>query len=119
MALAVLALLVPSVGFGDQLPAPLEKKINAGSSTIQYMGQTIRFTTPVALLVKCDPESTVRFRMVVAIYPGTPYPGGQGTNAVEPLNIYWSNIGTDVYDGNVPTGELTTWLNTEGGFVDR
>ena len=119
MSLAVLALLVPSIGLGDQLPAPLEKKINPGISSVSYMGQTIRFVTPAALLVKCDPEDTTHFRMSVSLYPGTPVPNSVGSNA-ENLNIYWTNYSTEVYNGGVPMGEPWTGsFNTEGGFVDR
>ncbi len=118
-ALALIALLVPTVGLGDQLPVPLEKKITAGTTNVTYLGQTLRFTTSVPLLVKCDAESSTRFKMTVTLYPGTPLPNGPNTYAAENLYIYWSNFGTDVYNGGIPSGELTTWLNTEGGFVDR
>jgi hypothetical protein len=119
-ALALVALLVPTIGLGDERPIPLEKKISAGTSTITYMGQTLRFTTAVPLLVKCDAESAQRFKMTVTLYPGTPLPNGPNTYASETLNIYWSNFGTDVYDGTIPVVEpWTGWLNTEGGFVDR
>ncbi len=118
-ALALLALLVPSVGLGDQLPLPLEKKITSGTTTISYMGQTLRFTSPVALLVKCDPETTSRFKLTVSIYPGTPQVPNS-TATTENLNIFWSNYGTEVYNGGLPQFEpWSGWLNTEGGFVDR
>jgi hypothetical protein len=120
MALAVLALLVPTYGLGDEMALPLEKKIPAGTTTLSYLGQSLRITTPVPLLVKCDAVSSTRFRMTVSLYPGTPLPNGPTTYAAETLTIHWSNFGTDVYNGSVPTGEpWTSWLNTEGGFVDR
>jgi hypothetical protein len=118
-ALALLVLLVPSVGLGDQLPLPLEKKITSGTTTISYMGQSLRFTSPVALLVRCDPETTTRFKLTVSIYPGSPQvPGSTPTS--DNLNIFWSNYETEVYNGGLPQFEpWTGWLNTEGGFVDR
>jgi hypothetical protein len=120
MALAVLALLVPSFGFAGGLPQPLEKKVLAGTSTVVYAGQTLRFTTPVNLILRCEPESETRFKITVGVYPGTPLPNGPETVAAQNLNIYWSNFGTDVYNGGVPVMEpWTGWLNTEGGFVDR
>ena len=120
MALAILALILPSLGLAGELPAPLEKKVLAGTSTITYAGQTLRFTTPVALIVRCDPETAIRIKITVGIYPGTPLPNGAASFAAETLNIYWSNVGTDVYNGIVPVIEpWTGWLNTEGGFVDR
>lgn len=120
LALAVLALLVPSLGLGDELAVPIEKKIVAGTTTITYAGQNIRFTTPVALLVKLEPDGTTRIKMTVQIYPGTPMPDGPTTYADETLNIYWTDYETDVYNGGVPVTEpWTGYLNTEGGFVDR
>jgi len=118
-ALALVALLVPTVGLGDQLPLPLEKKLTAGTSNVTYYGQTLRFTTAVPLLVKLDAEGTNRIKLRVSLYPGTPLPNGPGTYSSENLTIYWSNFSTDVYNGGLPSGELTTWLDTEGGFVDR
>ncbi len=120
LAVAVLALLVPTVGLGDQMPLPLEKKITAGTSTVVYLGQTIRFTTPVALVVKFDAENTVRFRMSVAVYPGTPLPSGPSGASQNKVTIFWTNFGTEVYDGAVPAPDPWTGsFNTEGGFVDR
>lgn len=120
LALAVLALVVPSIGFGGEMPVPLEKKVLAGTTTINYAGQTLRFTSSVTLLVKCEPESPTRFKMTVVLYPGTPPPPGVQTFVAETIHIYWSNVGTDVYSGGVPVAEpWTGWLNTEGGFVDR
>jgi hypothetical protein len=116
----VLIPVLPALSFGDELLAPLEKKVPAGTSTISYGGQTLRFTTSVALLVKCDPELTNKIRVTVSLYPGTPLPKGPGTAAIETLSIYWVNFGTDVYDGGIP--DVEPWvgtLNTEGGFVDR
>ncbi|HEX5131404.1 MAG TPA: hypothetical protein VFX92_02835 [Candidatus Krumholzibacteria bacterium] len=120
MALALLALLAPTLSFGDQLPLPLEKKLTAGTSTLNYWGQTFRFTSPVALLVRCEPETTTRFKMSVVIYPGTPQTNAPSSNTLQDLMIYWENFNTDVYTGGVPvidpwTGSFTT----EGGFVDR
>lgn len=120
IVLAVLALLLPSLGLGGEMPIPLEKKIVPGTTTIAYAGQTFRFTTSVSLLLKCDPESPTRFKMTVQLYPGTPLTNGPQTFATETINIYWSEYGTDVYSGGVPVTEpWTGWLNTEGGFVDR
>lgn len=120
VALSLLALLVPSVGLGDEMPIPIEKKITAGTTTFNYAGQTFRFTTPVALLVKFDPESPTRIKMSVSLYPGTPLPNGPAAYAADVVNIHWANYGTDVYNGGVPMSEpWTGWLNTEGGFVDR
>lgn len=120
IALAVLALLVPSLGLGGEMPVPLEKKIVPGTTSITYAGQTFRFTTSVSILLKCDPESPTRFKMTVQLYPGTPMPNGPMTFATETLTIYWNEYGTDVYNGTIPCTEpWVGYLNTEGGFVDR
>lgn len=120
VALTLLALLIPATGFGDEMLVPLEKKVVAGTTLVNYAGQTLRFSTPVALLVKCDPISPTQFRLTVSLYPGTPSPHGVSGNAVDQLQIFWTNFNTDVYSGGIPSSE--PWigtLNTEGGFVDR
>lgn len=120
LAIAVLALLVPSTGLAGQLPLPLEKKVVPGTSTVAYMGQTFRYTTQVSLLVKFDPVTETSFKMSVVIYPGTPLPSGPSGSSFTTVTIYWMNFGTGVYDGTVPSPEpWTGTFTTEGGFVDR
>jgi len=120
VALTLLALLIPTTGFGDEMLVPLEKKVTAGTTLVNYAGQTFRFSTPVALLVKCDPLSPTRFKMTVSLYPGTPPPHAVSGSTIDELQIFWTNFNTDVYTGGVPSSEpWTGTLNTEGGFVDR
>jgi hypothetical protein len=120
MALVLVALLVPTIGLGDGMLLPLERKISAGTTTVTYGGQTLRFTTPVALLLKIDPESETRYRLTVSIYPGTPPPPSPTMTSESTLNIYWTDFDTEVYDGDVPIADpWTGCLNTEGGFVER
>lgn len=119
-ALVLLALLVPTAGLGDELLLPLERKVQPGTTTIAYGGQTLRFTTPVALLLKIEAVSATRYRLTVSLYPGTSPPPTPTLTAESTLNIYWTNVGTDVYNGDVPVGDPWTGvLNTEGGFVER
>jgi hypothetical protein len=120
IALALLCLLIPTLGFGDALPAPLEKKLPVGESTFVYADQTIRISTPTALIVRCDPLSSTQIRVRVSVYNGVPAPSGSAAPTTT-LHIYWVNNGTDVYDGSVPPpgSYVDAVLTTEGGFVDR
>jgi hypothetical protein len=119
LALSLALVLGAASSFGQGLPLPLEKKIPAGQTTIDYAGQTLRFTTSVTLYVKLEPISLTQIRYTVRVYPGVPLPSGPVGSAENNLEIYWVNVGTDVYEGGAPSGTIEGILNTEGGFVDR
>lgn len=119
LALGLLLLLGAVSAFGDSLPMPVEKKIPAGETTIQYAGQSLRFTTTVPLFLRLEPLSQTRIQFKVKLYPGQPMPTGPAGSAENSLEIYWLNFGTDVYEGGAPSDIIEGVLNTEGGFVDR
>jgi hypothetical protein len=114
---SLLALLaVPFGVFADQIAAPVEKKVQVGTSVVHYAGQSLRFTTPVALIVKLSPVSATEFRLVVSEY------GANGPSAgYLVVEIYWEDFGSDVYTGPPPP-ESEPWdgvLNTESGFTEK
>lgn len=112
------ALLTPLTILADQLPLPLQKKINPGVTTISYAGQDLRFTTAVPLVVRLEPLSTTRIKLTVSAY-GAPAGGGHAAAPAD-LNIYWENWDSDVYTGPPPTSD--DWegvLNTESGFTEK
>ncbi len=122
VVLTALGLLVPTLGSGDQLWAPLEKKLPAGVTTFSYAQQTIRVSTPVPLVVRCDPISLSQIRVRVSVYGSLLQQGTDSPNQSSSLlNIYWVDYAADVYNGSLPgSGEtVDVVLNTEGGFVDR
>ncbi len=98
---------------------PLEKKILAGQTTIDYAGQSLRFTTTVPLFVRLEPISLTQIKFTVRVHPGYAVPAGPVGSAENSLEIYWVNVGTDVYEGGAPSGTIEGVLDTEGGFVDR
>ena len=117
--LSLVMLLGAVSAFGDSLPLPLERKVPAGETVIDYAGQTIRFNSSTPLSVKLEPISLTQISFKVKVYPGTPLPSGPVGTAENVLKIYWVNIGTDIYDGGAPMETIEGILNTEGGFVDR
>jgi hypothetical protein len=121
VVLALVCLLIPTLGLGDGLPAPLEKKLPPGVSTFTYAGETLRISTPSALIVRCDPLSPTQIRVRVSVYSGVPQSPNEPAAPTATLNIYWVNHATDVYDGSVPPPgqSVDAVLTTEGGFVDR
>ena len=119
LALGLILLFGTVSAFGDSLPVPLEKKIPIGETLVVYAGQTLRFTTTVPLYLKLEPISATQIQFRVRVYPGLPIPSGPVGTAENSLEIYWVNVGTDVYDGGAPSGIIEGVLNTEGGFVDR
>lgn len=118
-ALGLLLLVGAVSAFADSLPLPVEKKIPAGETIVQYAGQSLRFTTTVPLFVRLEPLSQTRIQFRVRVYPGLPIPSGPAGSAENSLEIHWLNFGTDIYEGGAPSGIIEGILNTEGGFVDR
>lgn len=118
-AVALAIVLMPLALLADQLPAPLEKKINPGVTTIEYAGQTLRFTTPVSLIINLDPISTTQIRLSVRTYGTTS--GPQGAAAATDVNIYWEDFDNDVYNGPPPPTS-SPWegiLYTESGYTEK
>ena len=119
IALALVALLGVFSAFGQSLPLPLEKKVPAGTTTIEYAGQILRFTSSTPLYLRLEPVSLTKIQYRVRVYPGVPVPTGPVGTSENNLNIFWVNTGTDIYEGGAPSETLEGTLNTEGGFVDR
>ena len=116
---AVLALvLMPLIAFGEAMPLPLEKKISAGVTTVQYANQDFRFSTPVALVIKFDPISETSFRMRFWQYNSAEVPA---SSAVTVVDVDWTTWGNDVYDG-APPPEASPYDNvfySESGFTEK
>lgn len=109
-------LLLPVMAASDQLPAPLEKTILPGTTTISYAGQNLRFTTEVHLRVKLLAISPTQTAISVRVHGGIPVNPAPGDDAVE---IYWSNFDEDLYSGPPPTEEWGGVLNSESGFTEK
>lgn len=115
-----LALLVCAVSaYGDQILMPLETKVRVGETTVDYAGQSFRFTTSVPLFVRFDSISSSQIQYKVKVQAGYPIPSAPAGTVENSVEIYWVNSATDIYSGGAPSGTLEGILNTEGGFVDR
>ena len=119
LALGFALLLCAVSAFGDGVQVPLEKKLPAGESSVEYAGQTIQFTSSVPLFVRFDSLSPSLVQYKVRIQTGFALPSAPIGTSENTLAIHWVNINTDIYNGGVPSGTLEGILNTEGGFVDR
>lgn len=116
-SLLLTVVLLPIGAHGDQLPAPMVKKIPAGTTVVQYYGQALRFTTQDPLRLQFDPLSPETFRLTVRVMGGGSGPGA-GYNV---LDIFWTDFGTTVYNGPPPPSN-EPWqgvLNTESGFTEK
>ncbi len=111
---------VPFAALSDQMATPVERKVPPGTTVVHYAGQDLRFTTPVALLVRLEPVTTTKIRLRVSAYPGT-YPPPAGSSAQTVLEIFWQNFGNSVYEGAVPpdTDPFEGILLTESGFTEK
>lgn len=113
-AVLVLLLVTPTVLVGQKLPAPMERTILPGVTTIQYGGQTLIFTTAVTLHAKFKPITSgfeLRFKSHSG-YGGEAPSGGLG------VQIFWEEQNQYIYDGDAPLGWTIITL-TEGGWTEK
>jgi len=115
----VLVLLVLPMGvMADQMLMPMEKKISAGTTVVNYAGQSLRFTTGIALVAKFDPVSDKNFRLTVHIY-GTP-PGPSAASGLE-FELVWEDFQKEVYNGPPPPpgDPFSEIFLSESGFTEK
>ena len=114
----VVLMLLPLTAASDQLPVPLEKKIMPGVAVIDYMGQSLRFTTDVTLLVKLLPLDATHISLQFRTSGSQP-PGGGSAPSAPNIDIFWEDWSNDIYTGSAPTGWWTGILATESGFTEK
>jgi len=118
MASALLALLlVPFASMSDQLAAPLIKTVFPPQETINYAGQSLRFSTDVPLKVQLSVVEPGKVRLVFKAHPGQT---GGDAPAATTVQIFWEDWNNEVYDGPAPMDEA--WdgiLLTESGFTEK
>ena len=111
----VVALVSPGL-MAQQLPMPLQKIIYPGATTVEYAGETLVFTTSVALVANFHFISVNEIEVIVRTHSG----GRATTNAPgNMLRIYWQDEDRFIYDGEPPEDEWTGILLTEGGFTEK
>jgi hypothetical protein len=116
---AALALIVlPLIAFATGIPLPMEKKVQAGVSTVTYAGQDFRFSTPVTLVVKFEPITETTFRMRFWQYGAAEIPANAAVAAVD---VDWTTWGSDVYDGSPPSvsNPYDNVFFSESGFTEK
>lgn len=111
----VVLLLLPLVAESDQLPVPLEKTLLPGVTTLNYWGQTLRFTTDVPIRVSLLAIGEGRIRLQFSRY-GSLEGGASGTSDVL---IQWENWDNEIYSGPAPDDPWSGILNTESGFTEK
>ena len=113
VSVVVTALLVPLATMSDQLPAPLQKTVLPGQATIEYAGQTLRFTTDVPLKVNLTPLGADRIEIKIVAHPSY---GGGNAPANTTVQIFWANWNDEIYDGPPPLGAI---ILTESGLTEK
>lgn len=112
----VVALVSPGLLTAQQLPMPMQKIIYPGATTVEYAGETLVFTTSVALLAKFQFISATEIEVTVSTHTGGRAAASAPGNI---LRIYWQNEDEYIYDGEPPEEEWTGILLTEGGFTEK
>lgn len=113
VCVVVAILLVPFASMSDQLPAPIQRTVLPTQATIEYAGQTLKFTTDVALKVSLTPLGGDRIELKIAAHPSY---GGGNAPASASVQIFWENWNNVVYNGPPPWGVI---LLTESGFTEK
>jgi hypothetical protein len=118
-SMVLVLLVLPLAVMADQMLMPAEKKIPAGTTVVNYAGQSLRFTTPVALVAKFDPVSDVNFRLTIHMY-GTP-PGGPGATSGLEFELIWEDYQKEVYNGPPPPPDdpFSEIFLSESGFTEK
>jgi hypothetical protein len=107
VGLSVLSLHAP-VSRAEELP--LEKS-TAGTTTLQYGGQTFRLNSTAAVKIRFEMVGPSEIRLTLVSDDGA---------STGKVSIYWVDFQKYIYIGQIPVAEpWSGTLNTEGGFVDR
>lgn len=117
MVSSVLALLlVPLSTMSGELATPLKITVYPPQQTVNYAGQSLKFTTDVPLKVGLMDMGTgkilLRFQSEA---------GAAGGNAPASTNVivHWADWGNDIYDGIAPDDPWSVYLLTESGFTEK
>lgn len=114
--LVLVLLAAPLAVMSEQMLVPVEKKIQAGTTVVSYGGQSLRFTTPVALVAKFDPVNSVDFRLTVHVY-GDPGPSAMSGE----FELVWEDFQKEVYNGPPPPpgDPFSEIFLSESGFTEK
>jgi len=117
-SVALALIVLPLIAFAAGMPLPLEKKVQAGVSTVQYAGQEFRFSSPVALVIKFEPLTETTFKMRFWQYNSAEIPAA---SAVTVVDVDWATWGSDVYDGAPPpiSNPFENVFFSESGFTEK
>lgn len=121
-ALVIIGLLVvPALLDARQLAFPKDTTVLPGVTTLTYAGETLTFTTAVALQVKFRMPAAGQVEVMFRQHPNWaawPAPPGAAPPAEE-LNIFWDDFGEDVFDGDAPDPDWGGIVLTEGGWTEK
>jgi len=115
--LVLVLLAMPLAVMSEQMLVPMEKKIPAGTTVVNYAGQSLRFTSPVSLVAKFQPISDVNFRLTVHVY-GEPAPNASSGEFFE---LVWEDYQKEVYNGPPPppSDPFSEIFLSESGFTEK
>jgi hypothetical protein len=118
-ALLVLAFIAAPVAVtADQLALPLDQAVQAGTTTIQYAGQSLTFTTSAPLRVQLSMLTLTEIELRFIEYP--PGGGRSGSSASgETMQVVWDGHGTTIYSGGVPSSQWEEYVLTESGWAEK
>ena len=76
VSVAVAAVVAPYLATASQMPVYMVKKLPAGTHVVEYAGQSLRFTTPIAIQAKFAPQTPTVFTLTVSVFDGYSGPPG-------------------------------------------
>ena len=120
VGVVALAVFLPQSADPQSFGVPLEKMLSPGVTTVDYAGQTLRFSATVSIRLQLETDGPGRVKLTVHTAGRHRSSGAQGSSAVQTLEIVWENWNNTVYpSGPPPDAEWSTTLLTESGFTEK
>lgn len=109
-------LLVPLATMSGDLAEPLKIVVNPPQQTINYAGQSLKFTTDVRLKVALLDMGTGR---ILLKFQSEAVAAGGSAPASTNVIVHWADWGSDIYNGAAPDDPWSVYLLTESGFTEK
>lgn len=116
VSLSLALVLVPLATLSGDLAEPLKKVVNPPQETINYAGQTLKFTTTVPLKVTLMDMGTGKVLLKFRAEGGLPAGDAPASNDVI---VDWEDWGNELYNGAAPEDTWSIYLLTESGFTEK
>lgn len=114
---AIVLVAAPATVWSDQMAVPVDRALMPGTTTINYNGETLVFTTNVVIRLQLRALSSTTTQVRFMVHP-TQSGGSSASSGNETLEILWQR-GGDTWVGDPPDGDWGELELTEGGWTEK